>query len=252
MATLTSESPTTTPSEPATDTPPAATATTPPEPTVAPSITAGSQGVNVRGGPGTNYNILGYLNPGDQAVVTGQYGGWWQIVYNDAPGWVSGEIVTASGVENVPEVQPPPAPTRPPATATSAAPVAPTAPPPAPATATPPPAAGTRGLIADGYQVEGAPGPYSVGSDIWFNMWISNNSGAPVDFVALGTWIQENGQYQKSWSYSQIPADRQFVHRDHVYGHQITAAGTYHLFLRICFADGECANLAGPVEIVVQ
>jgi hypothetical protein len=233
-----------------TDTPPAAagTATTPPEPSAEPSVTAGSQGVNVRGGPGTNYNVVGYLNPGDKAPVTGQYGGWWQIVYDDAPGWVSGEIVTATDVEDVPEVQPPPAPTRPPVTATSVPP-APTAVPP---TAAPPPATGTRGLVADDYQVEGAPGPYSVGSDIWFNMWITNNSGAPVDFVALGTWIQENGQFQKSWSYSQVPSDRQFVHRDHVYGNQIPAPGTYHLFLRICFADGECANLAGPVEVVVQ
>lgn len=231
---------------PATDTPAAATATTPPEPTATPSITAGSQGVNVRGGPGTNYNILGYLNPGDQAPVTGQYGGWWQVLYEDAPGWVYGEIVTVSNAENVPEVQPPTAPTRPPATATSPAPTA------APPTATPPSAAGTRGLVADGYQVEGAPGPYSVGSDIWFNMWITNHSGAPVAFTALGTWIQENGQFQKSWTNSHVPSDRQFTHRDHIYAHQITAPGTYHLFLRICFTDGQCANLAGPVEIIVQ
>jgi uncharacterized protein YraI len=237
----------------ATDTPLAATATATaaPEPTVTPGITAGSQGVNVRSGPGTNYSIIGSLDPGAQAPVTGKYGDWWQIQYNAAPGWVFGEIVTASNVENVPEVQPPPVPTRPPATAAPA----PTAVPPtavAPPTATPPPAAGTRGLVADGYQVEGAPGPYHVGQDIWFDMWITNKSGAPVEFVALGTWIQENGQYQKSWSYSEIPSDRQFTHRDHIYSNQITAPGTYHLFLRICFSDGQCADLAGPVEIIVQ
>jgi hypothetical protein len=112
-------------------------------------------------------------------------------------------------------------------------------------------------LVVDGYQVEGAPGPYSVaglaeGQYIWFNIWISNHSGAPVEFVALGTWIQENGQFQKSFTYSEVSADRQFAHRDHIYEGQITAPGTYHLFLRICFADGECANLAGPVEIIAQ
>ena len=169
-------------------------------------------------------------------------------MYDNAPGWVYGEIVTATDVENVPEVQPPPAPTLPPVTATSVPP-APTAVPP---TAAPPPVTGVRGLVADGYQVEGAPGPYSVGSDIWFNMWITNKSGAPVEFTALGTVVQENGQFQKSWTYSEIPSDRQFTHRDHLYAHHITAPGTYHLFLAICFTDGECANLAGPVEIIVQ
>jgi hypothetical protein len=235
-----------TPAQAATNTPSPATATDAPQPTATPSVTAGGQGVNVRGGPGTNYGIVGFLNPGDQAPVTGQYDGWWQILYEDAPAWVSGEVVTAANTENVPEVQPPPAPTRPPATATSPAPTA------APPTATPPPAADTRGLVADGYQVEGAPGPYSLGSDIWFNMWISNKSGAPVEFAALGTAVLENNQYQQSWSYSEIEPGQQFNWRDHLYGHHITSPGTYHLVLRVCFRDGQCADLAGPVEIIVQ
>jgi hypothetical protein len=216
-----------------------------PTPTAPPSITAGDQGVNVRTGPGTHYSLLGALDPGAQAPVTGRYGNWWQISYNNAAGWVLGDIVTVANAEGVPEVQPPPAPTLPPATAVPTA-------APATATPTPPPAADTRGLVVDGYQVEGAPGPYPLGADIWFNMWITNKSGASVGFNALGTWIQENNQFQMSWTNSAIQPGPQFIHRDHLYAHHITAAGAYHLYLRICFTDGVCVNLAGPVEIVVQ
>jgi len=223
------------------------TGTTPPQPTstVPPSLTAGAQGVNVRTGPGTNYTLLGALDPGAQAAVTGRYGNWWQISYNNAAGWVLGDIVTVANAEGVPEVQPPPAPTLPPATAVPTA-------APAPATPTPPPAADTRGLVVDGYQVEGAPGPYPLGADIWFHIWITNKSGAAVAFNSLGTWIQENDQFQMSWTNSAIQPSPQFIHRDHLYAQHITAAGTYHLYLRICFTDGVCVNLAGPVEIVVQ
>jgi hypothetical protein len=177
--------------------------------------------------------------------VTGSYGDWWQIQYNNGTAWVFGGIVTAANTDNVPQVQPPPAPTRAPATA---APV-PTAPPP---TNTPPPAADTRGLVVDGYQVEGAPGPFAVGQDIWFNMWITNQSGVPVDYTALGTVVQENGQFQKSYTHSSFSVGQKFSHRDHLYAHQITTPGTYHLYLAVCFTDGACVNLAGPVQIVVQ
>jgi hypothetical protein len=248
MVTATPLSATQTPAEPATATPQSATATatSAPEPTSTPSVTAGGQGVNVRGGPGTNYNVVGFLDPGAQAPVTGKYGDWWQIRYDDAAGWVLGELVTPSNTDNVPEVQPPPAPTLPPAPATAVPPTA------APPTATPPPAANTRGLVADGYQVEGAPGPYSLGSNIWFNMWVSNKAGATVEFAALGTVVLENNQYQQSWTYSDIEPGGQLSWRDHLYSNHITAPGTYHLALRVCFRDGQCADLAGPVEIIVQ
>jgi hypothetical protein len=189
--------------------------------------------------------VLGSLEPGAQAPVTGSYNDWWQILYDDATAWVFGEIVTAANTDNVPQVQPPPAPTQAPARATAV----PTAPPP---TNAPPPAADTRGLVVDGYQVEGAPGPYAVGQDIWFNFWITNQSGAAVDYTALGTWIQENGEFQKSYVYSSLPAGQKFSHRDHLYEHQIPAPGTYNLYLAICFTEAECVKLSGPVSIVVE
>lgn len=212
------------------------------EPTASPGITTGATAVNVRAGPSTNYAILGSLDPGAQAAVTGRYGDWWQIRYNDALGWVFGDIVTASNTENVPQIQPPPEPTAAPLPATSV----PTAP---PATQAPPPAADFRGLVPEGYQVEDAPGPYGVDQAIWFNMWISNNSGGEVGYDALGTWVEETGQFQKSWSYSSFKPGQKLEWRDNII---IPAAGTYRLWLAICFDDGTCAQMWGPVEVIVQ
>lgn len=83
---------------------PTAILPTPPPPT--PYIVTGADGVNVRSGPSTSYARLGYLDPGARAEVTGEDGDWWQIVYNGAPGWVFGELVTAYNTE---QPEPPPA-----------------------------------------------------------------------------------------------------------------------------------------------
>jgi len=199
----------------------------------APIAVAGSDGVNVRRGPGVNYDRVGFLNPGTEAPLTGRYGDWWQIQYNSGPGWVYGGVVTASNTENVSQVQPPPAPTAVPQTAT-----------PVPPTATPAPAPDFRGLTPVNYWVEGAPGPFGVNQAIWFNWEVS--PGGDFDYDALGTWVQETGQFQKSWSNAtHLPA----TWRDHI---DIPAAGSYHLWLRICFTDGYCANMLGPIAVTVQ
>ncbi len=117
-----------------------ATATsTPPPPTVSPTATApaiilftptlpptaapqpGLQAVsdvNVRGGPGTIYPILGLLRAGDTAVVTGRSAdnAWWQIIFpanSGSTGWVVNTYVQANGAAGgVPVVAgPPPPPT---------------------------------------------------------------------------------------------------------------------------------------------
>lgn len=89
-----------------TDTPPP-TAT--PAPT--PYIVAGADGVNVRSGPDISFEQLGHIDSGGQAPVIGQDGDWWQILYNDAPGWVFGELVdvfNASPGEPLPTITPTP------------------------------------------------------------------------------------------------------------------------------------------------
>jgi uncharacterized protein YraI len=133
---------------------PTATAAAPTEvPTVAPTATTAQAAevvvnsqMNVRGGPGTNYNIVGQANPGQRFPVTGKNndGTWWQINYNGQPGWVFGELVTATNTQavavaqnipappptNTPAPVPPtpvPQPTQPPAAQPTAPPAAPPA-----------------------------------------------------------------------------------------------------------------------------
>ncbi len=73
-------------------------------------IVAGEGGGNVRSGPGTGYALRGYLAAEEQARVAGRYGDWWQIEYEDSPGWVFGGVVTSFDVDSVPEVGSPPTP----------------------------------------------------------------------------------------------------------------------------------------------
>ena len=94
-ATQTAEAPT--PTATFTDTPVPTATPIPPTPT--PYIVAGADGVNVRAGPATTYERLGYLDPGTQAPLTGREGDWWQIAYKDAPAWVYGPLVTPYNIE---------------------------------------------------------------------------------------------------------------------------------------------------------
>ena len=88
--------------------------------------------MNVRGGPGTNYNIIGAASPGEEYLITGKnpgLGDWWQIDYKGLPGWVYGPLVNAANAGGVqlalvipappptpnPTATPIPAPTQPPA-----------------------------------------------------------------------------------------------------------------------------------------
>jgi len=106
------EQPTEQPTEPPTATP---------TPVLAAEVVINSN-VNVRGGPGTTYNILGAAIPGERFPVTGknQAGDWWQINFYGQAGWVFGALVTAQNAESVEVALNIPAP--PPPTATSPAP----------------------------------------------------------------------------------------------------------------------------------
>lgn len=98
------------PAEQPTATPEQAAAAPTEAPTVAPTdtpvqaaeVVINSQ-INVRGGPGTNYNVIGAANAGERFPVTGKNndGTWWQINYNGQQGWVFGELVTAQNVQAV-------------------------------------------------------------------------------------------------------------------------------------------------------
>jgi uncharacterized protein YraI len=67
------------------------------------------QQLNVRSGPGTDFNPLGTLNPQDVVSLTGKdpNGGWLQIDFAAGPegkGWVNAAFVQAQGVEDLPIV----------------------------------------------------------------------------------------------------------------------------------------------------
>ena len=67
------------------------------------------QKVNIRSGPGTNFNSIGTLNPRDAVTLTGKDGNgtWLQIEFAPGPGgkgWISAAFVQADGVEELPIV----------------------------------------------------------------------------------------------------------------------------------------------------
>ncbi|MBC8448032.1 MAG: PD40 domain-containing protein [Chloroflexi bacterium] len=123
--------PTDTPTSiPPTDTPTAVPPTDTPEPTAtpepaAPQAVIGDSGLNVRGGPGTNYPVIATAPPGGSFAIVVKNGdaSWWQICCvgpDDKEGWVFASLVTVegatSGIEVAKEIpEPPAAPAPPPA-----------------------------------------------------------------------------------------------------------------------------------------
>lgn len=72
---------------------------------------AGANGVNVRRGPGTNYEVIAALRPGEALAVNGQFQGWYSGLFRNTSGWVSGSVSTLQGdCQGLPQVQPPPPP----------------------------------------------------------------------------------------------------------------------------------------------
>jgi hypothetical protein len=91
-------------------------------PTITPTFTPSvpmvtvSQNTNCRTGPGVEYDLIGALLIGEQAVVVGKYtpGNYWIINNPDAAGtcWLWGQYATVTGnTAGLPEYTPPPTPT---------------------------------------------------------------------------------------------------------------------------------------------
>ncbi|MDR1619831.1 MAG: SH3 domain-containing protein, partial [Clostridiales bacterium] len=49
-------------------------------------------GVNMRSGPHTDYDILAVLRAGDSITITGASGDWYRIVFDETEGFLSGEF----------------------------------------------------------------------------------------------------------------------------------------------------------------
>ncbi|MXX24716.1 MAG: SH3 domain-containing protein, partial [Caldilineaceae bacterium SB0668_bin_21] len=64
--------------------------------------------VNVRNGPGTEFDRIGGATAGEAYTITGKSadGEWWQIDFAGQSGWIYGPLVTATDAEDVPVVTP--------------------------------------------------------------------------------------------------------------------------------------------------
>ncbi|MEM7345642.1 MAG: SH3 domain-containing protein [Chloroflexota bacterium] len=66
--------------------------------------------VNIRSGPGTNYDVIGTLNANTTRPIVGRNrdASWWQIqISENTLGWVSNSVVEPTNVDNVPLVEAP-------------------------------------------------------------------------------------------------------------------------------------------------
>ena len=151
-----------------------------------------------------------------------------------------------------------PTPTRPPTATPTRTPIptdtpeptdAPTVAPPTDAPAPTQPPQDTRGLVVNAYWVEGAPGPFGVGQDIWFNFDLTNGTDQILYYDALGAWVEQTGQFQKSYFHSSFDPGSRLAWDDHI---NIPEPGTYSLWLAVQFDDGMGAKLSGPVVVTVE
>lgn len=87
--------------------PPAPTATPAPPPTV-PTAFVQTALLNLRGGPGTDFDIVAQVAAGTALPITGSHPNWpdwWQVAYADTAGWVYGPLVATGGpMEQVPRI----------------------------------------------------------------------------------------------------------------------------------------------------
>lgn len=112
--------------------------------------------VNVREGPGTTFNVLGQIAPGQAYQVIGKTpsADWWQIEFGNRNGWVIAQLATISGnrdavavAQNIPE--PPAA-----VAASASAQAAPAQPEPVAGAAAPAPVAAPSGGQGFGYGIQ--------------------------------------------------------------------------------------------------
>lgn len=79
----------------------------PPSPTPTPYIVSGADGVNVRTGPDTSFERIGYLDPDGRADYVGVEGDWVQIRYEGEVAYVYGPLVTIVEAQAAEAIAPP-------------------------------------------------------------------------------------------------------------------------------------------------
>ena len=244
--------------------PTASAPTPPPSPAenVGPTLRAG-QAVNIRSGPGTDYSVIGGLQPGNDIPVLGRDSGgtWLVIAYASGQGWVAKMVVTVNGdTAGLPVVAaPPPPPTAVPPTA---------APPSAAPTSAPvaPPPASSHGIVGT-LTLCDARTTYAANERICVIEQIYNSTNANIDYGILGVNAANitggPSWFQSSWTGNLTLApgctgpvgtcggkwDDGFK----------LSAGTYHFTLDICYSSvatcqhgGTWETLTAPITVVVQ
>lgn len=81
-------------------------------PTIPYATVTAPAGLNVRSGPGEEYESVGMLDLGDQIAIIGRSAdsAWWVVPSQGAPnnqGWISASYVKAFNADNVPVIPPP-------------------------------------------------------------------------------------------------------------------------------------------------
>ena len=96
--------------------PPTPTPALTPAPTSTGPLVYITRPMNLRGGPGTDYPVVGSADGGQSFPITGtnEQGDWWQIAVGDGVAWVYAPLASAEGSDGVPVVAAPPLPTQPP------------------------------------------------------------------------------------------------------------------------------------------
>ncbi len=250
------------------DTQPAPTATLAPTLPVTPTEALGptltvAQGVNVRSGPGTEYPVIGGLQPGNAVPVLGRdvSANWLVIAYSGGAGgqgWVAKMVVNLSGDANslpvLAAAAPPP----------TAVPVAPTAVPQAAPTNPPPPSG--HGIVGTLNLCE-ARTTYAVNERICVVEKIYNSTDHNVDYGILGVNAANvtggPSWFQSSWT-GPLTLNPKCTGPVGTCGGQWDdgfklSAGTYQFTLSICYSSvtacqggGVWETLTAPITVVVQ
>ncbi|OQY49199.1 MAG: hypothetical protein B6242_00115 [Anaerolineaceae bacterium 4572_78] len=79
-------------------------------------VMASNTAVNLRTGPGINYELVGVLDLGASLEIVGRNArsSWWQVKYINGLVWIAASVTTASNADDVPIVSPESIPTLPP------------------------------------------------------------------------------------------------------------------------------------------
>jgi hypothetical protein len=80
-------------------------------------------------------------------------------------------------------------------------------------------------------------------------MDVTNMSQGEVNYTILGAWVQETQYHKPSWTNQRFKPSEQLIWRDCF---RIPSAGSYNVWLVICFSDGVCEQMLGPVSVEVR